>query len=113
MFVYLGNSKCGNTCKSCIDVPNEAMSITTIVILVVLGIFTLIIIVVGVWYLCYYRRRQLAVRRLYLSFPVAVQSQYHPSFQSMEVLDCRAFDGRDMPPTYQQATENRQEHKLT
>jgi len=113
MFVYLGNTKCGNTYRSCIDVPNEAMSITTIVILVVLGILTFIIIVVGVWYSCYYRRRQLAPRRLYLSFPVAVQSQYHPSFQSMEALDCRAFDGRNMPPTYQQATENRKEHKLT
>jgi len=108
MLVCLGSKKCGNTVGTCLDVPSERMSTDGIIILVVVGVLTFLIVIVGVVYSCYYRRRQLAARRLHLLPPVAVQTPWQPTFQPMEVLDCRAFDLRTMPPKYQQATNGRQ-----
>lgn len=108
MIVYLGGKKCGNTQGSCINVPSEPLSTHTKITLIVVGVVTFLIILVSIWYFCYYRRRQLAARHVYLSSPVTVQTQWQPSFQSLDVLNCRGFDSRNMPPTYQQATQNRQ-----
>lgn len=104
MFVYLGNKRCGSTYESCIDIPDEPISKHGIIILIVTGVLTLFIII-GIVVSCYYRRRQ-AKRRLFLSTSFLFQNQWQPTVQPMETLDCRRFGVINMPPTYQQATEN-------
>lgn len=100
MMISLGGKTCGKTNGSCIDVPSEPMSTETIIILVIVGVLTFIVILVGIIYSCYYRRRQLEQQRLHLSSVFDVQNQWQLTSQPIRVFDGRASYFRDQRPTY-------------
>lgn len=116
--ICLGSRGCGSSYSTCDDDPNKPISTEIIVVIVVVvGIATLLFVCPFVVLLCICccdccricQRLILACKRqLSRTSPVDVPTLSQANPQPMEPLDSRNFDLAVMPPSYQQATNNRQ-----